>query len=329
MMAIRYYDDAIAEKLQRWIPDNSTLRVLKPDETKRFFEIHADDLKDRPFTLPIITLSRDKDIEIIRNTKNSRTFDGLRLATDNTYYDTALSGAANTIADKTALLNVIPIKVNYQLDIYTKTYEEGDEYVRNFIFKLINNPTFTIEIPYNNMDYRHTANLRVMSTVSDTSDISERLFPGQFTRWTIQLELQDGFLFSIPYRKNWRLIDVELEVENKLDLSITTEMTMTTAEENETEVITQIVAPTMLTMLDTEKTLKHNESYKLDVLFTPEFVAEMRSSNFIKWETSDENVAIVTSNGTVWGRQPGTATITARSFLSETVYTTCEITVIK
>ena len=52
------------------------------------------------------------------------------------------------------------------------------------------------------MGLRHTANLRVLDTVSDTSDISQRLFPGQFYRWTIQLELQDGFLFNIPYKTN-------------------------------------------------------------------------------------------------------------------------------
>ena len=49
------------------------------------------------------------------------------------------------------------------------------------------------------------ANIRVLNTVSDTSEVSERLFPGQFNRWTIQLEIQDAFLYDVPYRKNWKL----------------------------------------------------------------------------------------------------------------------------
>ena len=62
--------------------------------------------------------------------------------------------------------------------------------------------------------------------VSDTSDITERLFAGQFTRWSIQLELQDAFLFNVPYKKNWRLwVDdnnyitssSELEIYDKTD----------------------------------------------------------------------------------------------------------------
>ena len=61
-MTISYYDDAITYKLKNWIPDNSKLRVLKPDETKRLIEITADDSKDKPLQLPLIALSRKHDI---------------------------------------------------------------------------------------------------------------------------------------------------------------------------------------------------------------------------------------------------------------------------
>ena len=93
-----------------------------------------------------------------------------------------------------------------------KSILKNDEYLRNFLFKLINNPTICIDIPYNGMNLKHIANLRVLSTVSDTSDISERLFVGQFTRYTIHIELQDGFLFNIPYKQNWTIKDSELQV---------------------------------------------------------------------------------------------------------------------
>lgn len=165
------------------------MRVLTPEDTKRFFETTADDKNDQAFTLPMIALSRSKDIELLSNIKTNKSFDGLHRD---------ISEVRNSMIQ----MNTIPIKVVYQLDIYTKTQDEADEYVRNFLFKLINNPLIVIEIPYNGVDYKHTANLRVLETVSDTSDIAERIFPGQFTRWTIQLELQDGMLFSCPYRQN-------------------------------------------------------------------------------------------------------------------------------
>jgi len=214
-MACVYYDDLIVAKLKKWLPDNSNLRVLKPDESKRFFELTADDNKDNKFKLPLIAVSRNNDIELLLNIKNLKSFDGLTLAQS---------------SDETVKMNVIPIRLQYNLDIYTKTLEECAEYVREFLFKLINNPVIKIEIPYNNSHIEHIANIRVLNTVSDTSAISERLFSGQFTRYTIQLEIQDAFLFSIPYRKNWRLyvtddellVDdakscFELEVSNKIN----------------------------------------------------------------------------------------------------------------
>lgn len=202
-MAISYYDDAIIAKLKKWIPDNSNLRVLTPEDTKRFFETTADDKNDQAFTLPMVALSRSKDIELLSNIKTNKSFDGLHRE-------------VNNVRDSTIQMNTIPIKVTYQLDIYTKTQDEADEYVRNFLFKLINNPLIVIEIPYNGVDYKHTANLRVLETVSDTSDIAERIFPGQFTRWTIQLELQDGMLFSCPYRQNWKIIFADLGIAETL-----------------------------------------------------------------------------------------------------------------
>lgn len=196
-MAIQYYDDAIIDKIQKWLPNNNSLRILKADDVKRALAVAADDNSDRPFSLPAIVLTRNKDIELLSNIKQNRSFEGLKLI---------------STTEKTLHLNIIPIKVQYQLDIYTKTFEEGDEYLREFLFKLINNPSIIINIPYNDMgDYiKHIANIRVLDTVSDTSDISERIFAGQFTRWTIQMELHDAFLFGIPYRKNWTFDSAEL-----------------------------------------------------------------------------------------------------------------------
>lgn len=210
-MAIRYYDEVLAYKIKKWIPENSTLRVLKPDETKRLFETKADDSNDMPIKLPIVSLSRSNDIELLQNIKNSKSYDGLKL---------------NNAGVNSLQLNSIPIKLSYQLDIWTKTMEEGDEYLRSFLFKLINNPVIKIVFPYQGIDVEHIANIRVLNSVSDTSDIAERLFPGQFTRWSIQLEIQDAFFFNIPARKHWKLIDVDIDTKTSLsaDLAINKEL---------------------------------------------------------------------------------------------------------
>lgn len=207
-MACRYYDDMLIAKLLKWLPTTSNLRVLNPSESKRLFELTADDNKDKPMILPLVALSRGKDIELLSTVKQPRSYDGLKLlSTDDCTYQ----------------FNVLPIKLVYDLNIYTKTADEADEYVRTFLFKLINNPVIKVRIPYNGTELEHIANIRVMNNVSDTSDISERIFSGQFYCWTIQLEIQDAFLFNIPYRKNWKLCirdaDEYVQVESYLELS--------------------------------------------------------------------------------------------------------------
>lgn len=202
-MAIGYYDDAITHKIKGWLADSSQLRVLAPEESNRLIQLNAEDFSDAPLKLPLIAISRNKDLEIESTIKQNKSFDGLIIKKDET----------NAV---TVHLNVIPIKTTYQLDIYTKTRLEGDEYIRQYLFKLINNPQIIIEIPYNNYIVKHTANLRVLNTVSDTSDIPTHIFSGQFYKWTIQLELQDGFLFSIPQKKNWRFIGADLSIVDKI-----------------------------------------------------------------------------------------------------------------
>lgn len=206
-MALSYYDEAITAKIKGWLADSSKLRVLSPEETTKLVQLQAEDNQDEPLKLPLLTLSRNKDIEIESAIKQNKSFDGLVIRKDD--------ASATTVH-----LNVIPIKTTYQLDIYTKKRIEADEYVRQYLFKLINNPQIIIDIPYNsnniNCTVRHTANLRVLNTVSDTSDISTHIFPGQFYKWTIQLELQDGFIFSIPQKQNWKLVGYDVAMADKI-----------------------------------------------------------------------------------------------------------------
>ena len=202
-MAISYYDEAVTQKIKGWLADSTKLRVLSPDESNRLIQLMAEDSNDEPLKLPLIAISRNKDIEIESTIKQNKSFDGLVIEKD-------LKTAT------TVHLNVIPIKTTYQLDIYTKKRIEADEYVRQYLFKLINNPQIIIEIPYNNFIVRHTANLRVLNTVSDTSDIPTHLFSGQFYKWTIQLELQDGFLFSIPQKQGWKIVGIDVTAADKI-----------------------------------------------------------------------------------------------------------------
>lgn len=181
-MAVRFYDEAFVNKLKDWVKDPN-LRILKPDETTRFFEMRADMKDDKPFSLPVIAVSRDKDIEILNPQKQPKTFDGFLYSSD---------------AEISMPINAIPIRIGYQIDIYTKKMAECDEYVRNFVFNFINYPKLTINIPYNNVQLKHQSNILLQPNISDNSDIKEHLFPDQFTRFTLKVIIDDAYLFSIP-----------------------------------------------------------------------------------------------------------------------------------
>ena len=199
-MAIRFYDESVVNKIKSWIKDPN-MKVLKPSETSRLFQLKADETLDKPLSLPIIAISRDNDFEIISTAKKALTYDGGHLAAN---------------VDKSELLNGIPIRLSYQLDIYCKYFAEADEYVRNFIFNIMNYPNVHIEIPYNDAKVVHDSTLILESTVSDNSDIPERLISGQFTRMTIRFVIDDAYLFSVPFMKNWNVEysgDIEIEEE--------------------------------------------------------------------------------------------------------------------
>ena len=200
-MAIRFYDEAIANKINSWLPKskNRKIQVLKPDEVKRLFSIEADERNDKPIQLPLIAISRDTQIDVMHPTKRAMSFDGMMLESDGRH---------------TIQLDAVPISLTYQIDMYTRHFDEGDELLREMIFKIINNPQLVIELPYNNQKLKQVCAMKLQGSVEDTSSVSERLFSGQFTRWTMRVDIDGAYLYSIPYVDNVS-VEYELEVARK------------------------------------------------------------------------------------------------------------------
>lgn len=203
-MSLALYDKALLNKIQKWVKDD-TIKITSPNETKRLFEYIADINDDKPINLPLIALRRDSNVEILNTNKKPLTFDGKTIV-----YSTTERG----IPFKGNILNAIPISLKYQLDIYTRYFEEADEYSRNFIFNFINYPLLTVEIPYNNSNLTANATIKLNSELTDNSDIPERLVPGQFTRMTLQIYIDDAYLWDYRVKDNV-LINCETITELK------------------------------------------------------------------------------------------------------------------
>lgn len=205
-MSVRLYDEALTNKIIEWVKDPN-LRVLKPQETAELFRMQADLKNDKPISLPLIALSRDTKIRLLNTNKQPRTYDGFKIRA----YD---NNGNEVVLDKTQKLNVIPIQLEYQLDIYTQHLAEADEYLREFAFKFVNNPNVVIEIPYNNCKLKHESTVWCDNDVEDNSDIPQRLFPTQFTRYTFHLTIDNAYLFSAPAKENLAISSVILNIKN-------------------------------------------------------------------------------------------------------------------
>ena len=205
-MSANLYDDAIAQKLQNMLNKDSGIHILKPDETTRLFNEKADMSHDK-ITLPIIALSR-RGYRILNSNKQPKSYDGIKIVKRDKYN--------NVIKEESALkLNAIPIQLNYQLDIYTLDLDDCENYSREFIFQLVNHPTGEVFIPYNDANVTHKFTIHVEQEVEDNSDIRERLFPSQFTRYTISFMVDDAYLFSIPNKKTVEIHCVKMDVQDR------------------------------------------------------------------------------------------------------------------
>jgi hypothetical protein len=195
-MAVRFYDEALLQKLHKWAA-NSPLTITGVNETRRLFEVIADSTNDRPIKLPLIALSRNAGYAISNKYKQPLSYNA------NTLTQTAETGTK---------LNAIPIRIPYQIDIYTRYLEEADEYARNIIFNIVNYPKLTVEIPYMDSGYTHDANIRLTTDLDDNSDIPERLIPGQFTRLTLGIDIDDAYLFDVRVKDNLSIVEGHIQV---------------------------------------------------------------------------------------------------------------------
>lgn len=203
-MSISLYDEAFTNLILGYIKDPN-VRIYRPEETKELFSNIADANKDKPIKLPLITLSRDNTIEILNTNKNPKSFDGIKLQIS---------------PNESVLCSAIPIKLQYQLDVWTQKQIDAENYIREFVFLLINNPMLTIYLPYNGTNFPQSCHLKMAPEIIDNSDTEKRLFKDQFTRMTLTVEIDDAYLYSIPIKKNAYIDEVAVQVvdnNNKTD----------------------------------------------------------------------------------------------------------------
>lgn len=198
-MSVELYDNAFIEKLKKWTKETD-VTILTPSETKNTFSIIADKQNDKPVNLPLITLRRNGGFKVQYTGARPISKIGARLF-------------ANEETGRR--LRAVPISIPYQIDIYTRYQDEADEYARNIVYNIINYPRLDVKIPYYDENRIHYSNIHMIGDVEDTSEIPERLIPGQFTRMTVQIIVDDAYLFDVNYKKTKKVCPGCITVEMK------------------------------------------------------------------------------------------------------------------
>ena len=207
-MSVYLYDEALLSKIKYWT-EKTSLHVYGVDEIRDLFQVIADENKDKPIQLPILTITRPKGYKITNPNKKPTTYNGIRV----------IQGE-----DTASMLANIPIDIQYQFDVYTRFQKEADMYMRNLVFNIINYPTLSITIPYRDINFDHNANIRITSDVMDTSNNSIRMFNGQFTRLSVTVNIDDAYLWDLRVANNLSMEDSNvLFVRNPDEVTFTRE----------------------------------------------------------------------------------------------------------
>lgn len=175
-MSVNRYDQSLIEHF-REIFDDARIHILPVEDAIRFTaQLRQDDV-----VFPLISTNR-----LGYSIRTSDTnFYGLR---EGGYQNRGADGI-NTFAQ------VIPIRINYQVDVFTVSKAQGDELMRELIFHLMLHPKLKVDIPYG-LNIKHVFNIFIESDIVDNSDTVEHINKGVLFRNTMTLYTDDAYLFK-------------------------------------------------------------------------------------------------------------------------------------
>lgn len=170
------YDNAILDKF-RELFDTDKIFIVPPERAKM---IRAQ-LDDDTIKFPLISLDRR----------------GWTMLDDRNNWPTSVKGIPDSINNDGSanILHAIPIKIEYQLDVFTVDKVSCDEILRELIFYFKLHPTMRVHIPYG-LETNHNFNVYFNPEVEDNSDTVEHINKGVLYRYTASFYTDDAYLFA-------------------------------------------------------------------------------------------------------------------------------------
>lgn len=185
-MSVKAYDDAIINEFRRVFNDN-TIHILPVENAIRFSaQLTKDNVK-----FPMISTTRL----------------GYSIRTDNVNFAAKMIGSFVTRDGKNnnIFAQTVPIRIEYQMDVFTVDRESCDEIVRELIFFFMQHPTLIAHFEYG-LDIDHTFNLYLNSEIVDNSDTVEHVNTGVMFRNTLTFYTDDALLFRSKKQRQGEII---------------------------------------------------------------------------------------------------------------------------
>lgn len=192
-MSVYLYDKAIAELFNKITGDSI---MIQPPETaiRNTAQLDGDRMQ-----FPLVSINR---------TGYSIRFEELNFNALHKGGTVRINGNS-----KTTMARVIPIRIEYQVDVFTVDKKMNDEIIRELLFYLFLYPTHELHIPYN-IDIDHKYNLILNEDVVDNSDTVNHVNNGVLFRNTFTMYCPDAYLWAgkevlIPN------LDISLHIKDK------------------------------------------------------------------------------------------------------------------
>lgn len=191
-MSVYKYDNAIVNKL-RELTNDSRIYVTPPDNVIRTIgQIDSDKIE-----LPLISVART-GYSILDSRSHPMKFEGS-------------SAGYNEDLQRFVRFQMIPIRINYLMDVWTKHREENDNIIRELVFYFSTHPTIKVPIGYG-LNFDHNFNLILDSQVEDNSDIVEHKNRGEYFRQTLSMYTDDAYLWKSSSRGPTYISGIKTEI---------------------------------------------------------------------------------------------------------------------
>ena len=174
-MSVKCYDDAIVKRFRAVFGTNNVY-VLPVENAIRF----TAQLKRDDITFPLISTTRL----------------GYSIVGDNVNYNAKMTGSFVRREDdnNNTFATSIPIRIEYQMDIFTVDRESCDDIVRELIFFFLTRPTLVAHFEYG-LDIKQNFTLLMNDDILDNSDTVEHINNGVMFRNTLTFYVDDARLY--------------------------------------------------------------------------------------------------------------------------------------